>query len=212
MEGGLKVADGIYTSLSGALARIRHLDVLSNNLANVDTTGFKADRISFRRADPDVNRMADTFQAPGAFFPSRLIPDDKRFVQTEVPTTWFGAGPVQKTGNDLDLALTASGRVFFAIDTPKGVRYTRDGAFTTDGDGRITTSEGHPLRAVGGGGILLHPGNVNVDVLICFSCDELEIYTNGKQVGHEDFDPRRSDLLRVVKKLFPEDEAIQGLN
>ena len=55
-------------------------------------------------------------------------------------------------------------------------------------------------------------GNVNVDVLICFSCDELEIYTNGKQVGHEDFDPRRHDLLRVIKKLFPDDEVIQGLN
>ena len=55
-------------------------------------------------------------------------------------------------------------------------------------------------------------GNVNVDVLVCFSCDELDFYMNGKLVGHEDFDPRRSDLLRVVKKLFPEDEAIQALN
>ena len=54
--------------------------------------------------------------------------------------------------------------------------------------------------------------NVNVDILICFYCDELEIYMNGKRAGHEDFDPRRSDLLRVVKKLFPEDEAIQALN
>jgi hypothetical protein len=54
--------------------------------------------------------------------------------------------------------------------------------------------------------------NVRVDILICFSCDELEIYRNGERVGHEDFDPRRSDLLGVVKKLFPEDEAIQALN
>jgi len=50
-----------------------------------------------------------------------------------------------------------------------------------------------------------------VDVLICFSCDELEIYTNGKRAGHEDFDPQRSNLLRVAKKLFPKDEKIQAL-
>ena len=53
--------------------------------------------------------------------------------------------------------------------------------------------------------------NVQVDILVCFSCDELEMYTNGKRVGHEDFDPRRSDLLRVARKLFPKDEGIQAL-
>ncbi len=54
-------------------------------------------------------------------------------------------------------------------------------------------------------------GDVNVDILICFSCDELEIYRNENLAGHEDFDPRRSDLLRLVKKLFPDDKAIQSL-
>ena len=49
------------------------------------------------------------------------------------------------------------------------------------------------------------------DVLICFSCDELEFYLNGKRVGHEDFDPRRADLLRIAKKLFPKAEKIQSL-
>ena len=50
-----------------------------------------------------------------------------------------------------------------------------------------------------------------VDVLICFSCDELEFYLNGKRVGHEDCDPRRTDLLRVAKKLFPKDDKLQSL-
>ena len=53
--------------------------------------------------------------------------------------------------------------------------------------------------------------NVTVDVLICFSCDELVFYTDGKLAGHEDFDPRRSDLLRIAKKLFPDDKTIQSL-
>jgi len=57
----------------------------------------------------------------------------------------------------------------------------------------------------------LADAKTQVDVFICFSCDELEIYTNGKRAGHEDFDPRRADLLHVAKKLFPKDKKIQSL-
>ena len=62
-------------------------------------------------------------------------------------------------------------------------------------------------------GVALRYGRdgMEVDVLLCFSCDELEVYRNGEKVGHEDFDPRRADLVRVAKRLFPDDEAIQGL-
>ena len=57
----------------------------------------------------------------------------------------------------------------------------------------------------------LADAKTQVDFLICFSCDELEIYTNGKRAGHEDFDPRRADLLRIAKKLFPQDDKIMSL-
>jgi hypothetical protein len=50
-----------------------------------------------------------------------------------------------------------------------------------------------------------------LDVLLCFSCDELEVYVGNKQVGHEDFDPRRKDLVAVAKRLFPDDAAIGKL-
>jgi hypothetical protein len=56
-----------------------------------------------------------------------------------------------------------------------------------------------------------HGDGIDVDVLLCFSCDELEVYRNGAEVGHEDFDPRRADLVRIAKRLFPEDETIKGL-
>lgn len=52
---------------------------------------------------------------------------------------------------------------------------------------------------------------MQVDVLICFSCDEFAFYLNGKHVGHEDFDPRRADLLRIAKKLFPQDDKMMSL-
>lgn len=54
------------------------------------------------------------------------------------------------------------------------------------------------------------PG-ATLDVLLCFSCDELEVFADGKKAGHEDFDPRRADLVRIVKRLFPDDPQIGAL-
>ncbi len=54
--------------------------------------------------------------------------------------------------------------------------------------------------------------DITLDILICFSCDELVFYANGELAGHEDFDPRRADLLNVIKHLFPDDKKIQTLN
>ena len=54
--------------------------------------------------------------------------------------------------------------------------------------------------------------SITLDILICFSCDELVFYANGELAGHEDFDPRRADLLNVIKHLFPDDKKIQTLN
>ena len=54
-------------------------------------------------------------------------------------------------------------------------------------------------------------GEITVDVLLCFSCDELEVFIDGRKVGHEDFDSRRADLVRVAKRTFPDDAAIQKL-
>ncbi len=53
--------------------------------------------------------------------------------------------------------------------------------------------------------------STTVDVLFCFSCDELEIFANDELVGDEDFDPRRGDILRIVKRLFPSEPEIQAL-
>lgn len=61
------------------------------------------------------------------------------------------------------------------------------------------------------GVVLRYKADPPVDVLLCFSCDELEVFIGGKKVGREDFDPRRRDLVRVVKRLFPDDAAIQKL-
>jgi hypothetical protein len=61
------------------------------------------------------------------------------------------------------------------------------------------------------GVLLRYEGEQTVDVLFCFSCDELEVYRGDTKTGHEDFDPRRADLVRVAKRLFPGDPAIAKL-
>lgn len=55
-------------------------------------------------------------------------------------------------------------------------------------------------------------GDRTVEVLVCFSCDELEVWCDGKKTGHEDFDPRRGDLVRIAQRLFPDDEKIRALD
>lgn len=61
------------------------------------------------------------------------------------------------------------------------------------------------------GVLVRYEGTERIDVLLCFSCDELAIYRNGKLLNREDFDPRRKDLVRVVQRLFPADPALAKL-
>jgi len=168
------VSDGIYSALGGALAQVRHLDTLANNLANMETTGFKRDRLTFAEILSDVRPMETTIQSPGAYLPSRLLPDDKRFVQTQVPVASFEQGPLIETGNTLDCALGTEG--FFAVETAQGPRYTRDGGFVVDALGRLTTKDGIPVRAVGGGEVFVNPGELSVD-------DTGTVFVDGEDVG-----------------------------
>lgn len=155
------MSDGIYSALTGALAQTRHLATLSNNLANIETTGYKADRLTFREVLSNVTPMETTFQASAAILPLRLLPDDKRFVETQAPEVDLAQGALRETGNTLDLAI--GGRGFFVVETQAGQRYTRDGSFRADAEGRLVTSGGDPVQAVGGGDLLLSPGEVSIE-------------------------------------------------
>src|SRR5690349_18504037 len=111
---------GAYTAGTGMLAQQRRLDVIANNLANVNTRGFKSDQLTF--GDMMIREMAADGGngAPVGFLASGPT--------VESQTTNFSQGSLERTGNSLDLALEGNG--MFAVRTPNGVRYTRDGAFT----------------------------------------------------------------------------------
>lgn len=125
--------------LSRQVALRRELDVIANNMANLNTTGFKADDVVFQEYVMPGARE-DTFQRGG----------DRRVSHVWDRATWtnMGTGETAPTGNPLDVAI--GGRGLFAVDTPQGERYTRAGGFEIDAQGRLVTRAGQPVLGEGG--------------------------------------------------------------
>ena len=123
----------LVAAASGMRARMESLDLLANNLANTATAGYKSDR-----------EFYSLYAAPEASDGSRLPLIERHW-------TDFSQGTLTPTGNSLDLAL--SGKGFFEVRGPNGPLYTRNGAFRLSPAGVLTTVEGYPLQAAGGGQI-----------------------------------------------------------
>jgi len=131
---------GIYTLIDGALVHQLRFETISNNMANLNTNAFRQDIISFNQA-LSMNYVSETDFTPG---------------------------PVRYTGNDLDVALEGQG--FFKVQTPKGVRYTRDGAFNLNAQGVLVTHTGDvvlgengPITITGGKMTITNDGQVVVE-------------------------------------------------
>lgn len=153
----------MYPALSGGLRSMRSLDVLANNLANVNTTGFKADRVRFELVSPDNGAGKGT--AAGRLGES--------FVTASNEVTDYAQGMLQDTGNPTDLALRGESG-FFQLAAPDGEgppMLTRSGAFHLDPEGYLTAQGGYrvldtggqPLQVDGRGELLIdHDGVVTV--------------------------------------------------
>ncbi len=133
----------LWTAASGMTGQQFKIDTVSNNLANVNTTGFKKSRVDFQDLLYQTMRFAGTPVTAGAQVPTGIqVGHGVRPVATQ---KIFSQGTFQQTDNALDLVVEGNG--FFQVLLPDGnVRYTRDGAFKKDSDGRIVTSDGFPLE------------------------------------------------------------------
>lgn len=158
--------EAIYVAASGAVVQEMRLEVLSNNLANINTVGFKEDRAVFSSYIPgDQNRITTTdpdqmiFEEPETIFPYLLSNTQVKFEGTQ---TSFLQGPLRHTGNTLDFALDGKG--FFCFKTTQNiVQYSRKGNFTLDQDGTLVTQEGMPVLNTNGGKIVITGKNISVD-------------------------------------------------
>jgi flagellar basal-body rod protein FlgG len=133
----------LYSSATGMESQQLNLDIVANNLANVNTTGFKKSKIEFQDLLYQTTRTAGAEAGGGNQVPTGLqIGHGSRAVAT---SKVFTTGELTQTGEKLDVAIQGDG--FFEVQLPDGGRaYTRDGALKTASDGRIVTSEGLPLQ------------------------------------------------------------------
>jgi flagellar basal-body rod protein FlgG len=120
------MANGIYVAASGAIAKLRQLDIVANNLANASTPGFKSDAVTFREVLGDTTLNANA--------------QDRSFVQIDRSSAYMKTGAMRATGNALDLGIQGEG--FLKVQTDKGVRLLRDGRLRMDTNGGLLTFTG----------------------------------------------------------------------
>jgi flagellar basal-body rod protein FlgG len=155
---------GIYTGASGMIAQMHNLDAISNNLANVDLTGYKKDT-PVHKAFPELllRRMNDdgVFTIPpGSVDQAPVIGTLGSGVEYNESYTVFSQGALKQTENPFDLALEGKG--FFTVDTPQGERFTRNGSFHVSPEGILVNKQGLPV--LGENGIIrLKKNNFVVD-------------------------------------------------
>ena len=142
------MSKALWPAVSGAIARDHQVEVIANNLANVNTNGYKRDDVSFKEYMAKDEKMNDLVED----IPRSPIKDkdlypmqgrDQAFVIVNGTQTKFSPGGQKITDNPLDLALDGPG--FFEVSTPSGIRYTRAGSFKMSPDGKLVTTDGHPV-------------------------------------------------------------------
>jgi flagellar basal-body rod protein FlgG len=137
---------GFYSATGGMVVSFNKLDTVTNNLANLNTNGFKRDdlivgdfmRLYQEKRDelPLDNHTRDSAQ----FFNRSM----DRVPHVVADFTKHQTGALQQTGNKFDFSIKRDD-LFFAVKTPAGVRFTRDGAFTLNEEGVLTTKQGYPV-------------------------------------------------------------------
>jgi len=140
-----KMDNGIYVALSRQTGLFRQMNVIANNIANVNTTGYQAERVMF-----DDYLVEDGNH------------EDIAYSQDVSSYRSQGQGPINTTGNPLDVAINGKG--FFVVETAQGERYSRAGNFSLDAEGTMITPEGFPVLDEGGQRIQFAPGDKEIRI------------------------------------------------
>ncbi len=192
---------GIYIATSGAKIQQLRLEISSNNLANVNTSGYKADRLGSRSFEFDLE---DAFLEQNNY---RKIRDPEYidmldepvkaysgiYTKTNIVGTDFSQGHHKFTGSPLHASLEGPG--FFVVETQNGTAYTRQCNFALDSDGELVTSDG--LKVVGRGLSKLDEGELTIDA-------DGTVYVDGSKKGSIDIVEFESaaDLTKIGHNLY----------
>lgn len=174
---------GIYIALSGATLKQKQIDLISQNLANANTLGYRKNKISFK--DYVMSQQSDIGE----------LPDGRAMSEVSSFATDFSNGSLIRTGNTLDIALDGAG--FISLE---GSMYTKRGDLKRDKDGYLTIQEG--LKVLGNNGPIQIPnGIIEINVSGDISVDGIQIDT----MKVVDF-PDLSSLIKSGKEIFSSDQ------
>ena len=165
----------IYLAASAALAYEKRLEVVANNLANLNTAGFKRDNVSFQAYMLNHAGSPAPVNPP---YPQAASPES--FWVEYKSRTDFSPGLLRQTGNPFDLALNGKG--FFSVQSPDGELYTRRGNFSLSPEGMLVTQEGWPVMG-DGGEIRVAGGSSNRRALEVTVGEDGALMVNGSKVG-----------------------------
>ncbi len=184
---------GLYSAVSAMVMNAARQQVLSHNIANLQTPGFKQ----------ILTTAEDFMQGQSVYSPGLIQTNSIEYLGTMGLGTQigpefidFGQGALQDTGNPLDLAL--QGNSFFSVKTPDGNRYTRDGRFLRDADNTLVTVEGYQVLDDAGQPITLPDGDVSVSSEGAISVGGTAV----AQLGIGVFTTPRTDLQHTEGNLF----------
>ena len=153
-----------YVALSRQDALQKQIDVIANNMANLNTTGFKSEEMMVAQADVKTKSDTTPFGRQVSFVRDLgTVRDPKE-------------GPMNKTGAPLDVAIHGSG--YFTLDSPGGARYTRAGHFRLDENGMIVSGEGLPVMQANGTPIIVAPNEAQINI-----ANDGTVSTENGQIG-----------------------------
>lgn len=152
-----------YIALARQVALDRALDITANNVANMRTTGYKAEKVLFERYLQKPSTVSAKPEPLSSVVQLGVFTDQR-------------SGAFEQTGNPLDFAIQGDG--FFSVQTDAGTRYTRAGSFRLDESGQVVTQDGHPLLDASGTPLQLPTEGGNMVV-----SGDGQVAVNGAVVG-----------------------------
>ena len=185
-----------YIALSGQSALKREMSVIANNLANMNTTAYKGEKMMF------VEHLVKS-KGGNSFIPQKLT-----YTRDVAQYQNFAEGPIKNTGNTFDVAIHGDG--YFVVETPDGEHYTRNGHFSLSNEGKLVNLNNQAILSDAGTPFFFGPGDKNIEI----TADGLVSTRNGElgKIRIVKFDAPQNLQKRASGLFFTEDQPVDVTN